>query len=229
MNIAEPIRNFYGVGSCSVEGFFESFQENNKHTAGVILDVQSTQDGELIVYPGGKLIHNGEQSFFVKYLTSLNVVDLRLKSKFVEELSTVFDSVLSKKKFGSDFVFCLRVMDDITLMAIRDFLSEKIKSGCSASSFMISSSNQVLLARAQNIIPDVAIAVQLDGVPYDYAECINYCRAAELHITEDALSEHLIRDAKHRGVNVRFVGVWTGSLAFLSGLGVDNFGLKYNQ
>jgi hypothetical protein len=54
MGVAEPVRNFYGVGSCSVYGFFESFQENKKYTTGVIIDVQSTQNGgdsELVSAP----------------------------------------------------------------------------------------------------------------------------------------------------------------------------------
>jgi nucleoside permease NupC len=65
--------------------------------------------------------------FFVRYLTSLDMETLQLKCKFLEELSTGFESILSTAKSGSNFVFCLRIMDDAILLAVSDFMLEKIK------------------------------------------------------------------------------------------------------
>ncbi|MFA0811598.1 glycerophosphodiester phosphodiesterase [Microbulbifer epialgicus] len=108
---------------------------------------------------------------------------------------------------------------NLVAKTIRAFISDK---GTTFDQYIVSSFDHHQLYECLRLLPEVRRGVIVSGVPLDLAACTAPLKAYSLHTSLDFINEHMLADAKQRGLkNYVFTVNNPNDLLLLAAQGVD--------
>jgi glycerophosphoryl diester phosphodiesterase len=171
------------------------------------LDVYAIPSGQLMVIHDTKVDRttNGkgyimESSF--AYLRSLDAGRAGGKGKRggkpekIPTLNEVLDLIDRKIKVN------IELKGEHTAEPVRKVLQEYLAQGWKHDDFLVSSFNHEELRKFKQLMPEIPVGVNFDGIPLGYAQYAQGLNAYSIHLSVDFANKAIVADAHRRGIKV---------------------------
>lgn len=183
-------------------------------------DVHQCASGEIVVIHDATVNRttNGEGFIHEKTLKEIK----QLKTTGNEQIPTLQETLdcINRK-----VTINIELKGKNTALAVATIIKKYIKEkNWKYDDFLISSFNHHELKYIKELIPEIKIAPLLCSLPIDYAKCASALNAYSIHLSNEAIDEHLINDAHQRDLKVYvYIINNTVDLEKIKNLNIDGF------
>jgi glycerophosphoryl diester phosphodiesterase len=171
------------------------------------LDVYAIPSGQLMVIHDNKVDRttNGqgyvmESSF--EYLRSLDARGGGAKAtsggerEKIPTLNEVLDLIDRKVKVN------IELKGEHTADHVNNIIEEYLAKGWKHDDFLVSSFNHEELRKFKQLMPEIPVGVNFDGIPLGYAQYAQGLNAYSIHLSVDFANKAIVADAHRRGIKV---------------------------